>query len=286
MGIESFSGGFGFVDTPPQRLQSIETQIEGEVESSFTELDIDQATHIPLHDITWEKARFLFEEVGRYSLPQRFGMSSDAKLYIGVLEYLDNKGQSRRKNLSLTTSENKPVLFTGTTNGFYAHDPLMAGRDEPFYVVGLELADLEEKLTRMAGTYHELGHVVLCHSNADTQLFQSALSLQKDDLPKVAKALTYGTELANAIPDHVRNDQPRADRQTLFRLSGRYNKIDMAKNLFHERNAWAAGMKIVRENDYPTGYSNPLSYFEYARLCLATYARYHDEEKFVKGLRK
>ena len=283
MGIESGpSGGF-------ERPRTEYTTIEGKVESSFTEIDIDQAFHIPLPPtITWPTARLSFEQVGTYNMPERFGMSSHIPVYAGQMEYVGKKGKIRKANLSLTTSKDKPVLFTGTRNGFYAHDPLMAGREHPFYVVGLQPDELIENMSRMSAIYHELGHVAIFHEDLDTQLLQAAVTLQGRDLPPVALARTYGSELADALPRGIREEQSpfEATRQALTRLEARNYKVAKVVHLFHERNAWAVGMNMVRAKGYPTGFEKDSSYFDYARLCLDSYARYYGDRRFVQGMRK
>lgn len=279
MGIES--GPDGYIDRP----RTTEARIEGEVESSFTEIDMDQATHVPLRDITWPTARLTVKQLGTYNMPERFGMSSNIQLYAVELEYKGSDGRTRKSNLSLTTSKAKPVLFTGTTNGFYAHDPLMGGRENPFYVIGLQVDELAENMSRMSATWHELGHVALFHTDADTKLLGAAVSLRPQDLPQVALARRYGENLAHVLPHGIREQQPpfEATRQALIRLAARNYGVDKIVHVFHERNAWASGMHLVRSNYYPTGFQKPASYFEYAQLCLATYERYYNERKFVKG---
>ncbi|RJQ24684.1 hypothetical protein C4577_07205 [Candidatus Parcubacteria bacterium] len=278
MGIES--GPSGYIERP----RTAEARIEGEVETSFTEIDMDQATHVPLRDIAWPDARLTVKQVGTYNMPERFGLSSHVQLYTAELEYKGKNGKKRKSNLSLTTSK-KPVLFTGTTNGFYAHDPLIGGRENPFYVVGLQVDELAENMSRMSATWHELGHVALFHTDADTQLLRATISLRAQDLPPVAQANAYGNELTHALPYGLREQKSPVviSRQTLFQLRGRSHHTERAISLFHERNAWAAGIHLARANEYPTGFQNPESYFEYARLCLTTYERYYNERKFVKG---
>ncbi|MEO6508419.1 MAG: hypothetical protein ABIO02_00545, partial [Patescibacteria group bacterium] len=118
MGIES--GGSGGYERPRTQYDTI----EGKEVSTFTELDIDQATHVPLPtSISWPTARLSFQQVGVYDMPVRFGRTDNIPVYAGQLEYFVKKGKAKRSNLSLLTSKEKPVLFTGTTNGFYAHDP-------------------------------------------------------------------------------------------------------------------------------------------------------------------
>jgi len=282
MGIESGPGG-----GESYHPRTLEASIEGKGESSFTEIDMDQATHVPLPaQIAWPTARLSFQEVGRYNKPER-GSNSDIQLYVGYLEHPDKSGKEQKSNLSLITSKNKPILFTGTTNGFYAHDPLMSNREHQFYVVGLQVDELQENMSRMSAIWHELGHVALFHTNADTRLLQAAVSLQRKDLPDIAMIEAYSNDLTRALPDSIREQQPpfRVTRYTLCRLEAKSSQTDRSMHLFHERNAWAAGMHLVRGNEYPTGFKKATSYYEYARLCLAIYERYYGDKKFVRGLR-
>lgn len=283
MGIESGSGG-GFELPRP-----VEGRIEGQVETSFTEIDIDQAQHVPLNDIAWPTARLSFaEQKGvTYTMRRLFGMSENLRLYVAQLEYKGKNGKRKTRNLSLTTSRSKPVFFTGTRNGFYAHDPLMNGRNDPFYVVGLQPDELQENMRSMSATYHELGHALICHTDADIQILKAAVSLRKKDLPNVKKAEAYGNDFIEALPYGFSKDKPvSTDRHTLFELASRKHDTDRSIRFFHERNAWAAGMKIARQNEYPTGFKDPQSYFDYARLCLESYAEYYRDRKFVAGWKK
>lgn len=283
MGIESGSGGG--IELP----RPVEGRIEGQIETSFTEIDIDQAQHVPLNDIAWPTARLSFaEQKGMtYTMRRLFGMSENLRLYVAQLEYQGANGKRKHANLSLTTSKARPVFFTGTRNGFYAHDPLMNGRDDPFYVVGLQPDELQENMSRMSAAYHELGHVLICHTDADIQILKAAVSLREKDLPSVKKAGAYGNDLEESLPYGFKEEKPvSTNRHTLFKLASRKHDTDRAMRLFHERNAWAAGMKLARANEYPTGFENPQSYFDYARLCLETYAEYYRDEKFLKGWKK
>lgn len=273
----------------PDRQRIIEARIEGEVESSFTEIDIDEARHIPLPDeIVWENARLLFKKAGTYVMPERFGLTENIEVYAGVLEYKGQDGETRQTNLSLTTSEEKPVLFTGTRYGFYAHDPLAKNSDEPFYVAGLCVEDLKESMAKLSAVWHELGHIAIYHEDIDLQLLKGSITERKKDMPEVRKVLAYVAEMRDKMPWFEIKDNPNftVSRRNMFRLMDRGYHFDAAVNLFHERNAWAAGANISRRNDYPTEFKNSNSYFDYARLCLSTYATYHRDDRFVKGFRK
>jgi len=270
------------------RPRDVESRIEGKTQSRFVEVDYDRATHVPLPaHIVWPTARLSFQEVGRYVMHERFGGRSNAHLYTGHLEYSDKNGEARKSPLSLMTSSDKPVLFTGTTNGFYAHDPLAAGREDQFYVVGLQVDELIENMARISAMWHELGHVSLYHTDADTKLLAAAISMREADLPHVALAKRYGSELAHALPYGIREGQPapHVTRSDLTDVRIRSQAVDTLIRIFHERNAWAAGMRLVRKNDYPTGFDDAASYFKYARYCLATYDRAHNERRFAKGWR-
>lgn len=279
MGIESGPrGGYGGNETPRQR----EALIEGEVESSFNEIDIDQAIHIPLpRAIKWQTASLTFREEGTYNKPGLFG--GIIQLYSGQLEYRISKNVKKKSNLALTTPKGKPVLFTGTTNGFYAHDPLSAGKDNPFYVIGIKPYELVDDSSRISSIWHEMGHVLIFHTDADNQLLLAALSLKTEDLPNIAKAKEYGTELARTISKNMRELNPPVNRFLITEMEASNYGLKKAMSLFHERNAWASGIKLARANQYPTGFQTRDGYFDYARLCLSTYAQHYSDEKFVNG---
>ena len=74
-------------------------------------------------------------------------------------------------------------------------------------------------------------------------------------------------------------------RYALYQLHAGNRQTDKSARLFKERNAWAAGWYLIRKNYYPTGFQNPASYFEYAKLCLATYDRFYNDSRFAGGLR-
>ncbi len=275
MNIESGPGG-----NDSYRPRTLEGRIEGNVETSFPEIDPDQITRaVPLGDITWPTASLTFKKVGAYRMSlQRFGLSLPIDLYSGRLQYIDSKNKRRSVDLSLTTSEDKPVLFTGVTDGFFAYDPLAKGQPNPFYVVGIQPDELKSNMNRMSGIYHELGHVDIYHTNADTQLLKASIS-PKEMLPSVVKAEAYTAELSAAlhrVPDST-------TRQSLFELMGMNYQASRIITLFHERNAWAAGINLAKGNQYPTGFKTSKGYFDYARLCLESYARYYNENRFVNG---
>ncbi len=90
MGIES--GPSGYIDKP----RIAEARIEGEVETSFTEIDMDQATHVPLRDVTWPDACLTVKQVGTYNMPERFGLSSHIQLYTAELEHRGRNGRKRK----------------------------------------------------------------------------------------------------------------------------------------------------------------------------------------------
>ena len=273
-------------DYERERRTEMEASIEGRVERSFTEIDISQAQPIPLHDITWLNAALTFGEIGRYSVPSgQFGMDVPVRLYAAQLEYIDKNGGKRKGDLTATTPKGKPVLFSGDSNGFYAHDPLMRGKADPFYVVGIQPEELAKNMNRLSAVYHELGHVLIFHKDADTQLLRAALTLQAKYLPEVSLAAKYASELAGLIPDSVRGQNLHPTRNTLSRLEARLYSVGRIVSLFHERNAWAAGANLFRGNNYPTGFQEQRSYFKYAKLCLSSYARHYKDKRFVTGLR-
>lgn len=208
MSIEG--GSSGGIEKPRPEFD----RIEGKVESSFSEITMDDAIHVPLYDVTWSTANLIFRKVGTYTMLGIWG--GNIELYAGQFQYTGRDGDRQAVNLSLTTSREKPVLFTGTTNGFYAHDPLMVGRDDPFYVVGVIPDELQANMSRMSGIWHELGHVALFHTELDLQLLKAALSLKVADLPNVRLSLAYGNDLVKALPDRVRESPLVLTREGFF----------------------------------------------------------------------
>lgn len=279
MGVESGSSGSYEVPRP----RSVEAKIEGEFVQSFPEITFDEGHHIPLSDIHWATAALRFKRVGSYTKPERWGLPSPVDLYTATLQYQDEQGNETVDNLSLLASPKKPVLFTGTKNGFYAHDPLILGKTDPFYLVGIQPYELEERMSELSAIWHELGHVGIFHANADTDLAQAAISLEEEDLPAVANAIAYGNHLAAVLPERIRRQQPNVDRHLLFQLMGGNHQVNESVRLFHERNAWAGGIQLARGRGYPTGFQNPESYFAYAKLCLLSYANHFNDRKFVTG---
>lgn len=280
MGIESGSRG---IDS--YRPEVLETCIEGKVESTFGEVDIDQASHIPLpNHIKWPGVRLSFQKVGTYPFRMRFRTTENIPLYSGKIVYKDGTNTQHVSPLSLLISQEKPVLFTGTTNGFYAHDPLMAGKDLPFYVVGLDVEELSQQMSRLSALWHELGHVVLFDSDADIQLLHAALTLNADNLPNIAASFLYANDLVSSLPPLSSQPNEYLTRQQLFELGSRSYRTDKSIRLFHERNAWAAGMHLVNIHQYPIGFEKKSSFLDYARFCLATYARYYEDRRFTEGL--
>lgn len=276
----------GSRNTEVYQPETLETCIEGNVESTFGEIDIDQAGHVPLpNHIKWQGAHLSFQKVGTYPFRMRFG-TENIPLYSGQLAYKDWSNTQRISPLSQLVSQEKPVLFTGTTNGFYAHDPLMAGKDLPFYVVGLDVQELSQQMSRLSALWHELGHVVLFDSDADIQLLHAALTLDIDNLPDVAASFLYANDLVSSLPPLNSQSSGYLTRQQLFELSSRSYRTDKSIHLFHERNAWAAGMHLVNTQEFPIGFEKKSSFVEYAHFCLATYARYYRDRRFIEGLSK
>jgi len=267
------------------RLPTLSKTIEGKTETSFVEISPQDARHIPLPPvIAWTNTRLRFQRVGFYNMPLRFGGYDTITLYQGWLDH------PTATDLSTLISTNKSILYTGTSNGFYAHDPIMIGkssRDYPFYVVGIQPYELKENMGKIAAVWHENGHVYIFDEDLDIQLLQAAVTLRKGDLPPVALGLRYGEYLARSISEGERTKLRNLvlDRYLLSQFEAANYQVRNAMSLFHERNAWAAGAWIVRLKKLPTGFTHSSSYFDYAKLCLESYAHHRHDDKFVKGWR-
>lgn len=259
-------------------------EIEGKRERPFTEIDPGQMQPVPLRDIEWKNAALRFQEVGSILIPRGpFGMDMPALLYTGQLEI--GKGKKRTVNLTKLV-ENKPILFTGTGNGFFAYDPELVGRGDDLFAVGVQPDELEADMSKLSAVYHELGHVFICDGDLETQIVQAGISLSKKDLPPVRNARGFANVVAHGIPESLRVSRLRIHRKNLSRLEASNGAVSNGVSLFHERNAWAGGMRLARRLGLPTGFKNPESYFEYARLCLSTYADSRRDQRYVNGFRK
>src|SRR3989338_423247 len=64
-----------------------------------------------------------------------------------------------------------------------------------FYVVGVNPFELEEDIKQHAGTYHEIGHVLIVDCGFDAALLRAAVELERKHLPAVAMSLAYGIDL-------------------------------------------------------------------------------------------
>ena len=260
--------------------------IEGEPISPFREITIDEADPVDLRDITWTRnqAGISFEQVGTYR-KKRFGNSEQYNLYMASSQHLDPDGQSRQTDLTNISSK-KRILFTGSRNGFFMHDPAWVGVDADFYVVGVNPFELEEDIKQHAGTYHEIGHVLIVDCGFDAALLRAAVELERKHLPAVAMSLAYGIDLATSISEQSRTNMKgkQLDSRALIELMVDEPRVDDSLRLFHERNAWAAGMRLQRQHNFPTGFEEKRSVAKYARCFLETYVASYADRRFVEGV--
>lgn len=264
---------------------------------NLTEADADGMGFVPLPtDITWQATRLIFQEVGTYNSEADSPFPENTPLYRGYLEYVDPDGNQRNADLSLTTSVDKPVLFTGTKDGFSAHDPLMPGSNNPYYVVSIDPDELRTDMTALCKLWHELGHTIVFHINADTQLLQAALSGNNEGLPPIRQAQRYAQELRQSLSritlhNYERNPSPvtreqLSDHMQLSIGRGRHIPFEIL-DLFGERNATAAGAHLILRHGYPTGFQDVLSYFHYTRTGLRRHGeQFGNAREFVTGLKR
>lgn len=280
MGIE----GGGFVEAGLSRTTK---RIEGEPISLLAEISIDEAEFVPLPTkIRWREGELTFKEVARYGIRSRFSGQVQVPLYEGKLSFKGRDGKTKEVNLSGKTT-GKPSLFTGTNNGFFAHDPGMESVNKHFYVVGIGPDELEGDIRGMAGVYHELGHTFLYDNGADAMLVKGSLARRKVLLPNYAGILGYAQLLAEAMPEQWRGAIRPEDvnRGVLGEMRRRDASVDANIRLFHERFAWAAGIFMQRKDHSPTGFEKRSSVIEYAKLCLQTYVDHYGTRKFVVGVK-
>jgi len=279
MGIEG-----GYTEHGPKKQVAT---IEGEPVSSIVEISIDESEDIPLPpQIPWQDSRLVFEKVDQTYTFKRYGWPVTVPLYLAHFEFKDKKGRPKRINLTQTT-RTRPCYFTGSSTGFYAHDPKMNGRDDNFYVIGVQPYELEDDQKHIAGVDHELGHAILMDEEADTKLFQAGISLSGDNLPEYAGIIRYANVLAAAIPERWRKQikSDEVERTTLGEARKESHNVDLGVRLFHERYAWAAGINLSKRRQSPTGFERPSSVVDYAKFCLESYVRYYHDQRFVKGVK-
>jgi len=260
--------------------------IEGESISPFAEITIDQTDPVELENIVWQQfsAGLSFKPAGEYQY-KRLGYNESYPLYTCSSWF--QKGDSNDQKIDLTyTTCNKKCLFTGSRKGFFMHDPAWMGKETDFYVIGINPFELKHDIRQHTGTYHELEHACIVDRNLDTNLFQAALYLNKDQLPSVAMAQAYGNILANAIPSSWRKnlDQARkiTSQQLMNAMSDDHN-VNHAIRLFHERNSWAGGIRLQNEHKFPTGFQQRKSLGEYAKFWLTAYANSYNDSRFIKS---
>jgi hypothetical protein len=272
-----------FMDHNPK---AISVEIEGRFETTFTEITAEQSVGMSLPaSITWNNARIRFQETQlSYSIQDTpFDEYQNAILYSAELDYFPKKsGQLTTVSLSGSSLLDKPVLFCGSRNGFYALDPKAEGVDRPYYLVGVQPGPLEERLAKINAIWHELVHIYIYAQNYDLSLFKAGLTRKSRFLPPVAAAFQYGVNMAYAIEESgLSSDVRVSDRHDLALLRSRNTEIQKAYSLFTERNAWAGAGRLVMEYDLPTGFQLQSSFSEYARACLTTYAEGFHDSRFV-----
>lgn len=276
------------VDIGRQHLDTINNfaEIEGKRLRGITEISPDKGVASHLSDIAWKSASLVFEPVMEYQMPGTAKFSSPSLLYTAELTFETQTGSTTMADLSLTTDKDKPIFFTGVRNGFYAYDPLIDGKKDPFYVIGVQPDTLEADITSLSAIWHLQGHTLLYQTNADTQLLHAAMSGKKKDSPDIRQIEVYNAELAKYLPKHLRQqDYPRNSITRQF-LGKQGFEVQRESSLFNERNAWAAGHHLVQSHNYPTGFTNSRSYVDYAKLCLRQYTNFYHDARFLNGIKK
>ena len=261
--------------------QRPEMRIEGRIERPFIETPPSDITPIELEDIHWENGTALrFHNVGRALLPLgHFGMEIPLILYVADLEMNDGE---RVAHLSSLTSKGKPTLFTGSQSGFFAFDPAIARKNDPYYLIGVESEELKETIASLSAVYHEMGHVKIMHEGYDLSLVEAALKRDGDFLPPVLNAARYATPMVKHMPE----PDKKVTIGRLRELVHQNRMVNHHLSVFHERNAWAAGANIAHAKKLPLGFERWSSYVEYAKFCLKTYEDERGDRRYTGGLRQ
>ena len=111
-----------YIDQPPELSRSIEEKVE----RSFSEIFPQDAQPAPLPPIiVFPNAMLRFQKIKEhYNMPLRFSGSEAIELNRGFIDFQEeDKSKIITVDLSTFLSRGKPTFYTGTLNGFYAHDP-------------------------------------------------------------------------------------------------------------------------------------------------------------------
>ncbi|OGG09875.1 hypothetical protein A2154_04535 [Candidatus Gottesmanbacteria bacterium RBG_16_43_7] len=272
-------------DFEPKQNDGIE--IEGRIERPFseTEITLTRPTVLP-KTIIWPNARLRFTDLKTsYNAPiGTFGLEVPVNLYFGALDYVDRHNHVKTLDLSSLAIDQQPICFSGSENGFYAHDPETIGRKRSFYLIGVQPDELIDNMRRIVAIYHELGHVFLFANNYDISLVQAAITKKRKDVPELNGILAYAQNLAYLLlQEKVPNDTQINNRFQLTRLESQHYRVGDGVSLFHERYAWAGGGRLMIKHDLPSGFKKATSFTEYAKFCLGTYAKAHKDDRFTHG---
>lgn len=273
------------------RLEHTPTKtIEGSEISAFKEITIDDTAPTELTNIWWSayNAGISFENVGNYSRVQ-YGLEVAHPLYIAVARYTDSNGQIQTRDFTAVT-KGKRCLFTGSNTGFFMHNPAWKGLDTDFYVIGVDQWELQRDIRKNIAIYHELEHAVLADLGYDVQLLTASAQNSDEKLPPVAKIQAYSRRMRTALEGSRfsvnKIGQSQITPELLFALMEADFDIDSNMRLFHERNAWAGGIRLQKEHQFPSGFRSKLSTLTYAQFCLETYARAYSDNSFTHGVRE
>lgn len=216
----------------------------------------------------------------RPGLARRNFDSPSYPLYSAILHY----GQKSLDLTSGTGASTKPVFFTGTEGSFLACDPRMNGDDREYMVVGVDHEELQETPGKLSAVWHELGHIAIFDREHDVDAAYTAQSGKTEFTPDLKDIDLYIDELKRSIPTQEKWVTTTTELWTSLMRPTLPINVEKAVFLLHEHKAWIIGKQIKDRLGAPDGFKNPDSFRKYAYACLASYARYYQDDRFHRGM--
>lgn len=191
-----------------------------------------------------------------------------------------------QREINLTTGTPAspfPVFFTGTPGYNWANDPAIDGNRGDFNVIGLDIDEISRNPMALTALWHELGHVRVFSEGSDVAIAKAAQHVDASYLPEIMSDVNYAVEIGRHL-NHL--GRPIEGLTDLWRdYVSQSHELNRAYRLFHERQAWAYGYQIMKAIGAPKVFEHSSSFADYAKACLASYARAFSDNQFVDGIK-
>lgn len=211
------------------------------------------------------------------------GSRNSVPLYTAKLYFCDNDGVTKERNLTTITGS-EPCYFTGSKD-FYSDDSELNCYLEGYYVIGIAPDKLINDQKCLLDLSHELGHVIVFKENADIKLVEAGVNKDSEMLPQYVGILNYFRDLLKAMNFNKFSRRPEITREKIDAIMQVNQKIRNSMELFYERYAWAAALRLLRKESIPIGDSDASSILEFVRARLDTYSVGSKDSRFTYGVR-